>query len=95
MKTGGTTGTTDGVIISTDLVMWEGGLASHEICIMLEEEIQSFAQKGDSGAVVIVRSEDASLSAAGLLHSINRLADLALATPLQITMEEVGMQWVE
>ena len=53
-----------------------------------------FAFKGDRWAVVMVKNEDMSLSAAGLLHGINRLHDLALATPLQIIMEEVNMKWM-
>ncbi|RPB26231.1 hypothetical protein L211DRAFT_702541 [Terfezia boudieri ATCC MYA-4762] len=96
VKTGRTTGTTNGIIVSTDLVVWEGGLGSHEVCIMGDDNIPYFALKGDSGAVVMVKNEDMSLclSAAGLLHGINRLKDLALATPLQIIMEEVNMKWM-
>lgn len=46
------TGTTNGVIDSTNLVLciweleWEGGLGSHEVCIMVEDDMCVFALKG-------------------------------------------------
>ena len=46
MKTRRSTGTTHGFVISADLVLWEGGLGSHELCIRGEEE-PWFATKGD------------------------------------------------
>jgi len=61
MKTGRSTGTTNGVIVSADLVLWEGGLGSHEVCTMGEGDMPLFARKGDSGAVVMVKNKDMSL----------------------------------
>ena len=93
LKTGRTTGTTDGVVIPTELIAWKGGLASYEITIMGIGERKVFASKGDSGSLVMVK-EGTMLKAAGLLHGINSLNDLALATPLEIIIEEGGLKWM-
>jgi len=90
---GRTTGTTEGVVISTELILWKGGLASHETMRMGIGEQKVFATIGDGGSLVMVK-EGEMLRAAGLLHGINSLNDLALATLLEIIMEEGGLKWM-
>lgn len=75
IKTGRATGTTEVVVISTELITWNGGLTSHEITIMGIEERKVFTSNGDSDSLVMVKggTEDTMLSAAGLLHGINSM----------------------
>src|SRR5437868_136084 len=73
------------VVKATDLVVWGGGFATHEIAIMGNGEV-NFAPRGDSGALIMLKEEGKALKAAGLLHGINKMKHLALATPLQVVL---------